>query len=92
MCVLIAVHPAAAIVPIVKDSKLDERKLASVALADIGAPASSCEDRHQEADGSQNHVPVRDLVDYIRPHRRRTGPTGTRPVSLPAPFAKKFYR
>lgn len=91
VCVLIAVGIlAAAIVPIVKD-KLDERKLAGVALADIGAPASSCEKIvTKKADGNQNHVPVGTPVDYTTappaygPHWNQAG-------VAPAPFAKKFY-
>jgi len=91
VCVLIAVGIlAAAIVPIVKD-KLDERKLESVALADLGAPASSCQKIvTKKADGNQNHVDVGTPVDYTTappafgPHWNQSG-------VAPAPFAKKFY-
>lgn len=91
VCVLIAVGIlAAAIVPIVKD-KLDERKLESVALADLGAPASSCQKIvTKKADGNQNHVDVGTPVNYTTappafgPHWNQSG-------VAPAPFAKKFY-
>ena len=81
---------AAAIVPIVKD-KLDARKYSSKALADIGAPASSCQDiTTKKADGNQQHVPVGTPVDYTTAppafgaHWNQAG-------VAPAPFAKKFY-
>jgi len=91
VCVLIAVGIlAAAIVPIVKD-KLDARKYSSKALADIGAPASACQDiTTKKADGNQNHVPVGTPVDY-KDAPPAFGAHWNEAGVAPAPFAKKFY-
>lgn len=91
VCVLVAVGiVAAAVVPIAID-KWNDRELDGKALAEIGAPASSCQDiETKKADGNQNHVPVGTPVDYstappaFGPHWNEAG-------VAPAPFARKFY-
>src|SRR5689334_16752722 len=91
VCIVIAVLIlGAAAVPILKD-KLDERKYSGKALADIGAPASSCQPiTTKKADGNQQHVPLGTPVDYTTAppafgaHWNEAG-------VAPAPFAKKFY-
>jgi hypothetical protein len=91
VCILIAVGLlAAAIVPIVLD-KLDERKFNSTALADIGAPASSCQDvTLKKADGNQQHVPTGTPVDY-KEAPPAFGAHWNEAGVAPAPFARKFY-
>lgn len=91
VCVLIAVGLLAAVtVPILKD-KAEEKQYESQALADIGAPASACQDIvTKKADGNQDHVPVGTSVDYstappaFGAHWNQAG-------VAPAPFTRKFY-
>jgi hypothetical protein len=91
VCVLVAlVIVGAAAVPILLDKRNDS-KLDKVALGDLGAPASACQDiETKKADGNQNHVPVGTPVDYTTappafgPHWNEAG-------VAPAPFARKFY-
>lgn len=91
-CVAVAVViVAAAAIPIVKDKWWDKREYSGVAVADIGSPASVCQDiTTKKADGNQNHVEVGTSVDYTTappafgPHWNESG-------VAPAPFAKKFY-
>ena len=90
-CVIIALAIVGlAAVPILLD-KWDSRKLNSTALADLGAPASSCQKiTTKKADGNQEHVPVGTPVDYpesppaFGKHWNESG-------VAPAPFARKFY-
>ena len=91
VCVVIAVAiVGVTAVPIIMD-KLDERKYNDTALADIGAPASSCQDiTTKTAEGNQQHVAVGTPVDYkdappaFGEHWNQSG-------VAPAPFARKFY-
>jgi Protein of unknown function (DUF3105) len=91
VCIAIAVAIlAAAIVPIVKD-KLDERKYSGMALADIGAAASACQDvTTKKADGNQQHVPIGTPVDY-KEAPPAFGAHWNEAGVAPAPFARKFY-
>jgi hypothetical protein len=91
VCIVIAVGIlAAAAIPIIKD-KIDARKYNDVALSDIGAPASSCQDiTTKKADGNQNHVPVGTPVDY-KDAPPAFGAHWNQAGVAPAPFAKKFY-
>lgn len=91
VCVLIGllIIGAAAYKP-VKDW-WDGRELDNLALADIGAPASSCQDiTTKKADGGQEHVPTGSPVEYtdsppaFGAHWNESG-------VAPAPFARKFY-
>jgi hypothetical protein len=91
VCVLVALGiVAVAVVPIISD-KLNDSKLDNKALADLGAPASACQDiETKKADGNQQHVPVGTPVDYTTappafgPHWNQAG-------VAPASFARKFY-
>ena len=91
VCVLVAVLiiGAAAYKPI-KDW-WDGREVQQLALSDIGAPASACQDvTTKKADGNQNHVPTGTPVDYTTAppafgaHWNEAG-------VAPAPFDRKFY-
>lgn len=91
VCVLVAllIIGAAAYKP-VKDW-WDGREFDKVALSEIGAPASSCQDiTTKKADGNQNHVPTGTPVEYtdappaFGAHWNESG-------VAPAPFARKFY-
>lgn len=90
-CVLVAlVIVGIAAVPIIMD-KLDERELDGTALADLGSPASVCQDiTTKKAEGNQAHVPVGTAVDYadsppaFGEHWNQSG-------VAPAPFSRKFY-
>ncbi len=91
VCVLVAalIIGAAAYKPI-KDW-WDGREFDSLALADIGAPASACQDiETKKADGNQNHLPTGTPVEYkdappaFGAHWNESG-------VAPAPFARKFY-
>ncbi|MDF1606358.1 DUF3105 domain-containing protein [Nocardioides sp. YIM 152315] len=91
VCVLVALGiVAAAAVPIFID-KWNDRELDNTALADIGGPASTCQEiETKKADGNQQHVPVDTPVDYTTappafgPHWNQAG-------VAPAPFSRKFY-
>jgi len=69
----------------------DGRALEGVALNDIGAAASTCEDIiTKKADGNQNHVPVDTPVDY-KQAPPAFGPHWNQAGLAPAPFARKLY-
>lgn len=91
VCVLVAlvIIGAAAYKP-VKDW-WDGREFDKLALSDIGAPASVCQDiTTKKAEGNQNHVPTGTPVEYtdappaFGAHWNEAG-------VAPAPFARKFY-
>ena len=90
-CVVVALAIIGlAAAPILID-KWKSRELNSIALADLGAPASSCQKiTTKKADGNQEHVPVGTPVDYpdsppaFGKHWNEAG-------VAPAPFARKFY-
>lgn len=90
VCILIAllIVGAAAYGP-VKD-KWDEREYADVALDEIGAPASTCQEVTTEsAVGSGDHVPETQQVTYD--HSPPAFGSHWNAVGSPAPFERKFY-
>jgi hypothetical protein len=91
VCVLIAVLIlGAAIFPIAKD-KWDARKYSGKDVAEIGAPASTCQDvETKKADGNQNHVPYPTPVTYTTAPPA-FGPHWNEPGVAPAAFSRKLY-
>jgi hypothetical protein len=91
VCILVAVLiiGAAAYKPI-KDW-WDGRAFDKLALDEIGAPASSCQDiTTKKAAGNQDHVPYPTPVDY-KDAPPAFGPHWNEAGVAPAPFARKFY-
>ncbi|MBF4161851.1 DUF3105 domain-containing protein [Nocardioides acrostichi] len=91
VCALIAllIVGAAAYRPI--KNALDSRKYSDVALADLGGPASDCQKvTTKSANGSGNHVPETQQVDYTQappafgPHWNVLG-------LAPVPIGREFY-
>jgi hypothetical protein len=88
--VIAAVIIGLAVYPVIKRS-LDLREFNGLALSEIGAPASACQDIITEpADGNANHVDTGTPVTYtdsppaFGPHWNEVG-------VAPAPFERKFY-
>jgi len=91
VCILVAllIVGAAAYKPI-KDW-WDNRAYDNLAVDEIGAPASVCQDiTTQKADGNQQHVPVGTPVDY-KQAPPAFGAHWNEAGVAPAPFARKFY-
>jgi hypothetical protein len=91
VCVVVAVLiiGAAAYKP-VKDW-WDGRQFDKLALSEIGAPASACQDiTTKKADGNQNHVDVGVPVTY-KEAPPAFGAHWNAAGIAPAPFARKFY-
>lgn len=69
----------------------DLRKFNDVALSELGAPASACQDiTTKEADGSSQHVPVGSQVTYTTAPPA-FGAHWNERNTAPAPFNRKFY-
>lgn len=91
IAVVVAVGLVAAVaIPIWLDHRAKD-EYTSQPLAEIGGPASSCQEiTTEKADGQQNHVPVGTPVDYTTappafgPHWNQAG-------VAPAPFSRHFY-
>lgn len=90
VCAVIAllIIGAAAFSPL-KD-KWDERSYASVAIDEIGAPASVCQDiTTVPAEGAGDHVPESQQVIYD--HSPPAFGSHWNAIGSPAPFERKFY-
>lgn len=91
VCVLVAalIVAAAAYRPV--KNWWDLRQYEDLALADIGAPASSCQEPETiKADGNQDHVPTGTQVKYDHAPPA-FGAHWNEANVAPAPFNRKFY-